>query len=84
MNTTIEYGDVLFVDEGITYLSGEGIYIIWYTDGLKAQRWQSTVSGGLNINSDKSCLEQETISGEELDNIRICGKVAGSWSFNRF
>ena len=84
MNPTIEDGDVLFVDEGITYFSGEGIYIIWYTDGLKAKRVQSTVAGGLKLISDNSCYETETISGEELDNIRICGKVAGSWSFNRF
>lgn len=84
MNPTIEDGDVLFVDEGITYFSGEGVYIIWYADGLKAKRLQSTVSGGLKIISDNDRYETETVSGEELDNIRICGKVAGSWSFSRF
>nr|WP_314271707.1 LexA family transcriptional regulator [uncultured Kingella sp.] len=84
MNPTIKAGDVLFVDEGVTYFSREGIYIIWYTDGLKAKRLQSTVSGGLKIISDNNRYETETISGDELDSIRICGKVVGSWSFNRF
>mgnify|MGYP000852079495 CR=1 FL=1 len=49
MKGTIENGDVMFVDESITYFSGEGIYVIWYADGLKAKRLQTSVDGSLKI-----------------------------------
>ncbi len=84
MKGTIEDGDVMFVDESITYFSGEGIYVIWYADGLKAKRLQTSVDGSLKIISDNERYETETVAGHDLDNIRICGKVKGSWSFSQF
>ena len=83
MAETIQDGSVLFVDESITFYNGEGIYIIYTPDGLKAKRLQLTVSGVLNIISDNPKYPIETISKNEVEDIRICGKVKGVWQLEQ-
>lgn len=84
MEPTIEDGDVMFVDTAIEAFEGDGLYLLWYIDGLKAKRLQSTVGGGLMIISDNSSYRTETVRGEDLNAVRIIGRIRGAWRLSQF
>ena len=84
MEPTIENGDVMFVDTAIEAFEGDGLYLLWYIDGLKAKRLQSTVGGGLMIISDNSSYRTETVSGEDLNAVHIIGRIRGAWRLSQF
>lgn len=79
MQGTIEDGDVLFVDTAVRSFEGDGIYLLYFADGLKAKRLQASVGGGLLVISDNPRYRTETVEGERLDDLTICGRVRGSW-----
>lgn len=84
MAPTIQPNSVLFVDSAVTFFDGEGIYIVQTSDGLKAKRLQMLITGGIHIISDNPQYRLETVSAEDLEAVRICGKVRGSWALNEF
>ena len=84
MEPTIENGDVMFVDTAVEAFEGDGLYLLWYIDGLKAKRLQSTVGGGLMIISDNSSYQTETVRGEDLNAVRIIGCIRGAWRLSQF
>ena len=84
MEPTIENGDVMFVDTAVEAFDGDGLYLLWYIDGLKAKRLQSTVGGGLMIISDNSSYRTETVHGEDLNAVRIIGRIRGAWRLSQF
>lgn len=84
MEPTIEDGDVMFVDTAIEAFEGDGLYLLWYIDGLKAKRLQSTVGGGLMIISDNNSYRTETVRGEDLNAVRIIGRIRGAWRLSQF
>ncbi len=84
MQGTIEDGDVLFVDTAVRSFEGEGIYLLYFADGLKAKRLQASVGGGLLVISDNPRYRTETVEGERLDNLTICGRVRGAWHLSGF
>ena len=84
MQGTIEDGDVLFVDTSVHSFEGEGIYLLSFADGLKAKRLQASVSGGLLVISDNPLYRTETIEGDGLEKLTICGKVRGAWHLSGF
>lgn len=84
MEPTIENGDVMFVDTAVEAFEGDGLYLLWYIDSLKAKRLQSTVGGGLMIISDNSSYRTETVRGEDLNAVRIIGRIRGAWRLSQF
>jgi len=84
MEPTIENGDVMFVDTAVEAFEGDGLYLLWYIDGLKAKRLQSTVGGGLMIISDNSSYRTETVRGEDLNAVHIIGRIRGAWRLSQF
>lgn len=84
MEPTIEDGDVMFVDTAIEAFEGDGLYLLWYIDGLKAKRLQSTVGGGLMIISDNNSYRTETVRGEDLNAVHIIGRIRGAWRLSQF
>ena len=84
MQGTIEDGDVLFVDTSVRSFEGEGVYLLSFADGLKAKRLQASVSGGLLVISDNPLYRTETIEGNGLEKLTICGKVRGAWHLSGF
>jgi len=84
MLPTFADGDFLFVDETIRHFAGDGLYIIAMPE-LRAKRLQRLFDGSMRIISDNTTLyPPETVKGEELNQLYICGRVVGSWSFTRF
>lgn len=84
MLPSIEDGDVMFVDTSVKRFIGEGLYLIWYADGLKAKRLQSTIGGDLMIISDNAAYRTETVKRDDLGDIHIVGSIRGAWRLNKF
>lgn len=77
MTPTIDDGDLLLVDTGMPPLRGEGIYVLAVDDALIVKRVAIKPAGGLVISSDNSRYHATSleISREELDRIRLVGRV---------
>ena len=85
MQGTIDHDDLLFVDVGVRHFDGDGIYALLNADGgVQAKRLQRMHTGALTIISDNKQFVPETISGESLDTLTICGRVLGAWSLKKF
>ena len=84
MQGTIEDGDVLFVDTSVRWFEGEGVYLLSFADGLKAKRLQASVGGGLLVISDNPLYQTETVEGDKLEKLTICGRVRGAWHLSGF
>lgn len=84
MSGTIEPDEILFVDTGIDYFDGDGLYVIHTPAGRRAKRLQMTLTGVLLIISDNPKYRDEEVRKEDVDNIHIIGKIKGSWGFKQF
>lgn len=84
MSGTIEPDEILFVDTGIDYFDGDGLYVIHTPVGRRAKRLQMTLTGVLLIISDNPKYRDEEVRPEDVDNIHIIGKIKGSWGFKQF
>ena len=78
MQPTFNCGDWLFVDKATNFYEDEGIYVFTSLAGLKVKRLQKLVSGELVIISDNQKYNSETLKSNELDSIKICGKVVAT------
>lgn len=50
----------------------------------KAETPQASVGGGLLVISDNPLYRTETIEGDGLEKLTICGKVRGAWHLSGF
>jgi phage repressor protein C with HTH and peptisase S24 domain len=75
MVPTFENGDLLFIDGAVDFYSSEGIYVFSSTIGLKVKRLQRSVNGSLRVISDNKNYPVDVLSNDEIDSIKICGKV---------
>lgn len=83
MTPTINDGDILLVDRGVTDVRADAVYVLGRGDDIWVKRLQRRLSGEIIIRSDNPILEPETVSGEDLGNIRILGRVVWAWNGRR-
>ncbi len=84
MEATIENGDVMFVDTAVEAFDGDGLYLLWYIDGLKGQAAAIHRQRRMMIISDNSSYRTETVRGEDLNAVRIIGRIRGAWRLSQF
>lgn len=75
MQPTFESGDLLFIDGTVNFYSTEGIYVFASPIGLSVKRLQHSIDGSLRVISDNKNYPVDILSGDEIDSIKICGKV---------
>ena len=78
MQPTFNSGDWLFVDQAINFYEDDGVYVYMSTEGLKVKRLQKLVNGELLIISDNPKYASETLKSDEIDSVKICGKVVAT------
>ncbi len=82
MEPTIRNGDLMLVDHAEPRLRGAGLYVFRVGDMLAVRRLQLRLDGGFTLSSDNAArYPAEDIAREELDRIRILGRVI--WSAGR-
>lgn len=72
---TINDGDLLLVDESITQVVDDGIYIIVSQGAVRVKRLQIKRDGSLLVKSDNSAYEPELVPANEIDDIRVAARV---------
>ena len=82
MQPTFESGDLLFVDEKVNYYCSEGIYVFSSSVGLKVKRLELSVNGELKIISDNKKYIEEILKYDEINSLKICGKVVATLRIN--
>ena len=79
MQGTIEPGDLIFVDQRVTYFDGDGIYVFDFNGDTYVKRLQK-VKTDLIVISDNSKYREWTISTEEAEMLHVSGRVMLSQS----
>ncbi|WP_372340335.1 MULTISPECIES: XRE family transcriptional regulator [Pantoea] len=74
MQGTIEPGDLIFVDQRVTYFDGDGIYVFDFNGDTFVKRLQK-VKNDLIVISDNSKYREWTITPEESEMLHVSGRV---------
>lgn len=85
MSPTINDGDLVFVDTGITEFCTEGIYVIIWHDRLLIKRLcVDFATQKIEIRSDnRELYGSQYVSADEVSRLHICGLVRQWWSMKR-
>ena len=75
MSPTINDGDLILLDTREGQQTTEGIYAINLAGGLLVKRLRLRLSGTIEVVSDNERYGTETISGEQLAQLHIVGRV---------
>lgn len=75
MSPTINDGDLILLDTRETHQVTEGIYAINLAGGLLVKRLRLRLSGAVEVASDNERYGTETISGDQLAQLHIVGRV---------
>ena len=76
MHPTLQHGELAIYDKSITFYNGDGIYVISQEDLVRVKRLQM-MPGKLRIISDNKFYDTEIVTGEDMNLVRIIGRVAG-------
>lgn len=78
MQPTFNCGDWLFVDQAVKFYEDDGVYVFMSGAGLRVKRLQKLINGELKVISDNQKYKSETLECNELNSIKICGKVVAT------
>ncbi|MEL7231741.1 MAG: S24 family peptidase, partial [Pseudomonadota bacterium] len=80
MEPTAPNGSFALIDRSSKTLA-DGVYAIAVDDLLRIKRLRKRVTGEVDILSDNTLYSPETIQGEDLNQLRIIGRVRwiGKW-----
>lgn len=71
---TLEPGDLIFVDTGVTFFDGDGIYVFNFNGDTFVKRLQK-VKFELKVISDNKTYETWALTQEEMNMLHVQGKV---------
>ncbi|MBW7968137.1 helix-turn-helix transcriptional regulator [Bradyrhizobium sp. BR 10289] len=72
---TINDGDLLLVDESITSVVDDGIYIIVSQGAVRVKRLQVRRDGSILLKSDNTAYEPEVVPASEIEDLRVAARV---------
>ena len=75
MESRIQHGDALVVDRTQTQVVDGGVFALWYEGGERVKRLYSLPGGRLRITSDNPRYGPIELSPDELEHVRIIGRV---------
>lgn len=76
MHPTLQHGELAIYDKSVTFYNGDGVYVISQEDLVRVKRLQM-MPGKLRIISDNKFYDTEIVTGEDMNLVRIIGRVAG-------
>lgn len=82
MTPTIKHGDLLIVDQGVTEVSYDAIYVVLIGSGLSIKRIQREADG-IRLISDNPQYKEVSIPADMEDRVKVLGRVVFVWSGSR-
>lgn len=81
MSDTFEDGDTLIVDAGVQEMLSDGIYVFNLDDEIYVKRLQRHPKGKIAMISDNP--RYKSIMLDSRSDLRIIGKIVGTWQFRK-
>lgn len=78
MNKTFTSGDPLIIDQGVTTVTTDGVYLYTLSGALFVKRLQ-IIPGGIRVLSDNDAYPPYDITGADLDDLIIHARVLLAW-----
>ena len=75
MEPSLADGDIILIDRRESKPRPGGIYVLNYEGNLLVKRLQPLLNGGFKIISDNPRYEPETVQAEQMEQVRIIGRV---------
>lgn len=75
MEPRIQNGDALVVDQAQTQVADGGVFALWYEGGERVKRLYRLPGGRLRITSDNPSYGPIELSADEVEHVRIIGRV---------
>lgn len=82
MHKTFASGDPLIIDQGVTSIQGDGVYLISLNNHLMVKRLQ-IITAGIRVLSDHDAYPPYEITEKEMDDLVIHAKVLLAWRSQR-
>lgn len=79
MDPTITDGSLLLVDQGLTTLGAEGIYVLAKDQVTLVRRVQRRLEGGFIVKCDNPSYESSSIEDQHKAGILVLGRVLLAW-----
>lgn len=84
MRGTFNDGDPIIVDQGVTDVTVEGIYVLRRDDELFIKRLQRQLDGTLMMISDNPRYPPQHITDDARKTFDVVGRALGVWNFQKF
>ena len=75
MSPCLNDGDLILIDTRVGPVKSEGIYVINLASALLVKRLRLRLSGVVDVVSDNERYGSESISGEQLAQLQVIGRV---------
>ena len=82
MEPTFDQEDTILVDRSTSTFEVDGVYVFTYHDSLMIKRIQRRPGRGYVVISDnKDLYDAYDLPNEDLENVRVHGRVVGKFGF---
>lgn len=83
MAPKINDGDIAFVDVHVNRFDGDGIYVLVWNGRLLIKRLRAQLDGSLSVESENRSYSPEVIQEDNVDSLRIAGRVVRWWGWHQ-
>lgn len=80
MAPTLRAGDVFIVDLGVTWIDGDGVYLIQRDDVLFVRRIKWEIDGTISVMPDNETYQKAVLKKAEATRLDIVGRVVWVWN----
>lgn len=83
MTPTLKRYDLAIVDNGDKDIFRSGLFAVMVGNTVKVRRLSQQLSGGIEVSRDKTHFPDETIPFDQIERLRVIGRVIGCWEHRK-
>jgi len=83
MTPTLKRYDLAIVDSNDKDIWRAGLFLVMVGDTLKVRRLSQKLDGSIEVSRDKTHYPDDIVAANELDKLRVIGRVIGSWEHRK-
>lgn len=83
MQPTLNRGEIVLIDSSDKDIYRSGLFLIWVGSTLKVRRLSQKMNGGFEVSKDSTHYPDEVIPSDELERIKVVGRVIGAWNHRK-
>lgn len=83
MMPTLCRSDVALVDNGDKNIWRAGLFLVMVGQTLKVRRLSQKLDGGIEVSRDKTHFPDEVVPPDEMEKLKVIGRVIGAWEHKK-